>query len=63
MEKIPPQVPSLETDDTEVFGLTFTYIKGLVQKIHSGVLHGLDDAEIHDLIVDALLRNAHLGNE
>jgi hypothetical protein len=60
MEKIPPQVPSLELDNEVVFGLTVNYITKLVREVHRNTLHRLDDNEIHDLVVDALLRNTQL---
>lgn len=63
MEKLPPQVSNFGTAHEKVTSLTLTYIMTLVREVHRDILQGLDDSEIHDLIVDALLRTSQLNKE
>ena len=55
MEKL-NSLLGLSSDNGKILNLTIIYIINLVKETHQSILEWLDDTEINDVIVDALLR-------
>ncbi len=59
MLKIPPQADiSIEIAPETAMGQTIIYTMALIRKAHKDIFEGLDETEIHDLIIDALMRTS-----